>query len=265
MSDRAPYSRVYWSIVDDPKFVDVYDNDRRLALWLRLLLIADQAHPASPHVPQGTNRPSLNALVTCGLVSLGTGNRYRITGLDKERARRWGARGGTDEPPTPDPNGTPKGPKRDPSAPSRAGDTRDETRKDKTRKEETSTAREDQPVTAEETDLFAFLAQRGAFIRPESGFGVRLLGLVDRRGLEAVIEAVKSLDTGERMSDRQWVFGLERVLDEIPSPPMDELPQGPSHGDRIYERMMARRLEFYRSSGQWPEDWGPKPEEVSAA
>ena len=71
------------------------------------------------------------------------------------------------------------------------------------------------------------------------------------------------------MSDRQWVFGLEKALDAIPSPPMDELMPVESPDEaksrRIYERMMAQRLDYYRNSGIWPEEWGEKPAEASAA
>ncbi len=88
MSDRAPYSRIYHSIVDDPKFTAIYDDDRRLATWLRLLIVAEQAHPASAYIPEGTHRGALAALVDCGLVDIGTGRRFRIHGLDAERTRR---------------------------------------------------------------------------------------------------------------------------------------------------------------------------------
>lgn len=130
-------------------------------------------------------------------------------------------------------------------------------------------ARGGEPVSDQETDLFAFIAQRGAFIRPDSGFGVRLLGLIDRRGIEVVMESARSLDDGEPKSDRQWVFGLERQLDAIPSPPMEEMLPVESADEaktrRIYERMTAQRLEYYRNSGKWPEEWGEKPSEVPAA
>jgi hypothetical protein len=82
------YSRVYHSIVDDPKFATVYDHDRRLATWLRLLIVADQAFPASGVIPAGTNRAALQALVDVGLVDLGTGSRFRIHGLAAEREMR---------------------------------------------------------------------------------------------------------------------------------------------------------------------------------
>lgn len=87
MSDR-PYSRVYHSIVDDPKFADVFDDDRRLATWLRLLIVAEQAYPASGNIPIGTHRPTVVALAECGLIDLGTGSRYRVHGLEAERGRR---------------------------------------------------------------------------------------------------------------------------------------------------------------------------------
>lgn len=87
MSERQPYSRVYWSIIDDPKFAAIYDDDRHLAAWLRLLIAADQTFPASAHIPSGCQRASVKALVDCGLVDV-SGRRYRIHGLDAERAKR---------------------------------------------------------------------------------------------------------------------------------------------------------------------------------
>ena len=129
MSERAAYSRVYWSIVDDPKFADIYDDDRHLACWLRLLLIADQAHPASANIPAGTRRASILALTEAGLVSIGTGSRFRITGLDAERERRRVAatnRG---------PKGNRTVPERDPDGIQTPGLRRDER---ETRRDETS-------------------------------------------------------------------------------------------------------------------------------
>jgi len=87
MKDRNPYSRVYWSILDDEKFAAAYDNDHHLAAWLRMLLAADQAYPASGQVPQSVSRASLRALCDAGLIDV-TGRRFRVHGLDAERARR---------------------------------------------------------------------------------------------------------------------------------------------------------------------------------
>jgi hypothetical protein len=83
-----PYSRVYWHIVDDERFADIYGTDAHLAAWLRLLLIADQAWPASAQVPASVRRRSLAALVSCGLVESRPGGIYRVHGLDAERMRR---------------------------------------------------------------------------------------------------------------------------------------------------------------------------------
>lgn len=110
MSDRAAYSRVYWTIVDDPKFEHVYDDDAALAAWLRLLLIADQSWPASAHLPTNCRPKAVKVLVGAGLVTMMPGGRYRISGLDRERQRRKDAASGKR-----DPNGTQTGPGRDPN------------------------------------------------------------------------------------------------------------------------------------------------------
>lgn len=83
-----PYVRVYYRIVDDPKFAAIYDDDAALALWLRLLLSADAMYPAAAPLPFGTRRAVLAKLVECGLVDVGANNRYRIHGLEAEREQR---------------------------------------------------------------------------------------------------------------------------------------------------------------------------------
>lgn len=99
---QAPFVRVYYSIVDDPKFDGIYDDDHHLAAWLRLLLTHDGTFPAPAPVPASARRASFDALVKAGIVDPVHGGRYRIHGLDAERARqsargkagadaRWGA------------------------------------------------------------------------------------------------------------------------------------------------------------------------------
>jgi hypothetical protein len=88
MSDRAAYSRVYWSIVDDEKFCEVYDDDHHLACWMRLLLVADMAWPASAHTPASARKASVAALIRVGLLDPQPNGRYRVHGLDKERGKR---------------------------------------------------------------------------------------------------------------------------------------------------------------------------------
>jgi hypothetical protein len=68
MSERAGYSRVYWTIIDDPKFVTIFDDDHNLAAWLRLLMTADQAHPASATLPVNVRKTAVRALVDAGII-----------------------------------------------------------------------------------------------------------------------------------------------------------------------------------------------------
>ena len=88
MKAAADYVRVYQTVVDDPKFAGIYDDDHHFSTWVRLLMAADAIWPASCPIPFGTRKASLTALVDAGIVDLGTGNRFRIRGLDKEREER---------------------------------------------------------------------------------------------------------------------------------------------------------------------------------
>lgn len=86
--EKRPYSRVYHEAIDDPKFGKVWDDDHALAAWLRLLVAADMAWPASATLYHGIRKAALKALTDAGLVDMQTGGRYRIHGLDKERNAR---------------------------------------------------------------------------------------------------------------------------------------------------------------------------------
>lgn len=120
MSDRAPYSRVYWSVMDDPKFDGIREDVRLFGSWSLLLIVADMAHPAPAYLPRTVPAKAVRQLADCGLVDLLAGHRFRIHGLDAERTRRRIAAT------NPDPSGTPKGPKRDPNG-SQAKQSKDET------------------------------------------------------------------------------------------------------------------------------------------
>lgn len=85
MSDH-PYSRVYHGIVDDPMFDGIYADNDALAVWLRMLLVADAMYPTTAAMPR-RNR-AVTSLVAAGLVLERPGNRYTIRGLDAERERR---------------------------------------------------------------------------------------------------------------------------------------------------------------------------------
>jgi uncharacterized protein YbdZ (MbtH family) len=103
MSERAPYSRVYWAVVDDPKFATIYGDDHHLATWLRLLMAADALWPASCSLPANARKASVKALSDAGLIDILPFG-FRVRGLDAERGRRReAARSGTGR----HPDGTP--------------------------------------------------------------------------------------------------------------------------------------------------------------
>lgn len=105
-------------------------------------------------------------------------------------------------------------------------------------------------LDSDEARLFAQLAQRGAFIRPESGLGRRLVSLIDRRGIEAVMEAAQRLGRSGRLSDRQWVFGLEGALDTIPDAKAADAEEAVrKRSANIDAQMQRRREELSRNTG----------------
>lgn len=82
------YIRVYSSVIDDPKFADVYPNEAAIGTWLKLLLTADAVWPASCDLPRWVRPGPLRLLVDAGIVDLLPAHRFRIHGLDAERTRR---------------------------------------------------------------------------------------------------------------------------------------------------------------------------------
>jgi hypothetical protein len=85
-----PYSRIYWRLADE--FPRVWDDDRALAAYTRLLVVADGAWPSAAAIPVGVPPRTWRSLVEAGLViPEASGRRFRIRGLDKHRAARSNA------------------------------------------------------------------------------------------------------------------------------------------------------------------------------
>jgi hypothetical protein len=124
-------------------------------------------------------------------------------------------------------------------------------------------------LSEEETRLFAFLARFGASIRPDSGFGRRLLGVVERRGIDAVLAEAGRMSRSGPLSDRQWVFGLEAALEPAPNAKdvqtaaAEEARQVKAR--RAREETWRRRVEAYRYTGQWSPEWGEPPKVEASA
>lgn len=223
MSERQPYSRIYWSIIDDPKFASVYDDDRRLATWLRLLMVADQAYPASPSVPFGTDKKTLNHLVECGLIILGTGYRFRIKGLDAERTRRRPPNAGP--PPVPDP--FPSGPGPTPDRDGLGHESVAKPSRDETSKDETRTARAPDPA-----DVYWTLT--GKYPTDKA------LGWIDdlssKYGTEAVIRALAQAHLQDKSTNT--LLGRTENLLRSEARALDQKAQA-----AVRERLEAKRSE----------------------
>ncbi len=91
MSTDRPYSRIYYEVMDDPKFDGIREDVRHFGSWSLMLVLADMAWPSPAFVPTIVPRSSLSVLTNCGLVDVLTGGRFRIHGLDAERNARRNA------------------------------------------------------------------------------------------------------------------------------------------------------------------------------
>jgi hypothetical protein len=240
MTERAPYSRVYWEIVDDPKFETVYDNDHALALWLRLLLAADQAHPASGTLPAGSRKSAVVVLVEARLITV-TGSRFRIVGLDAERGKRTetarnasASRWHTDRIKDPNASGMPR---------------QDETRRgldETSQDEQTARATRDDLWSDPEGDALVWLARHGCDVRPGNGYHRKLVTATEQYGVNAIVGMFDRLvEAGTHNGDTKgFLFGAIDALDSRHRPKVSELEAE----DRAGERKAAhrRRLEQTR-------------------
>lgn len=82
------YVRVYYSIIGDERFVDVYHDAKVLGTWLQLLLVADAMHPADAPLPAYVNRTALKVLIGAGLIEERPHQHFCIHGLASERQVR---------------------------------------------------------------------------------------------------------------------------------------------------------------------------------
>lgn len=82
---KGQYTRIYHALKDE--YPDVWKSDAQLALFVRLLIVADKWWPQ--WAPIGTRNGAYQSLVKCGLVLENEGTTgYSILGLHKERSTR---------------------------------------------------------------------------------------------------------------------------------------------------------------------------------
>lgn len=190
MTDRQPYSRVYWSIRTDPKFESIYGDDHHLATWLRLLIAADATWPAPADLPATARKASVKALSDAGLIDLLPSGMFKVHGLDAERGRRGAGPGRPPNPPglgpKPDPLRPQPGPKPVPNG--------------KTAEDEPSQGRdEDEPRTGgarapDPADVYWTLTGRYPNDRPLTWIDE----LTSKYGAEATIRAIATAHAADR-------------------------------------------------------------------
>ena len=192
MSERAPYSRVYWIVRRDPRLATIYGNDANFAAWTRLLIAADMAWPAPADIPASTKRAALKALEDAGVIEIIPGGLFRFHGLDAERGRRRAAAGGQ-TPPEPAPLGDHLGTERSP---------RREEEEEETRQDEQETSQD----ARDPADSYWSLSGR----YPTDRTLAWIDDLTRQYGAEAVIAA---MGTANQHGSAQGLLG--RVSDEL--------------------------------------------------
>lgn len=87
---EGPFSRVYYVDLEE-NFRQVWDDDVALAVYVRLLSVAEAMWPAIPEVPRSARNAVVKQLIEAGLVIPVPPYRFRILGLDAARSARRSA------------------------------------------------------------------------------------------------------------------------------------------------------------------------------
>jgi hypothetical protein len=85
MTDDRLYVQVYYQIARE--FPEVWRDDRLLATWLRLLMLANAVWPAAAVLPRNAAKKAVDSLENHGLIER-EGDEFRVRGLDKQRQFR---------------------------------------------------------------------------------------------------------------------------------------------------------------------------------
>ena len=83
--DSQVYSRLYHRLMNE--YPAIYRSDQQLALYVRLLILADKFWPDRPPMPRCSGS-ALRALTDAALIVVDESDCYRVRGLDAERSRR---------------------------------------------------------------------------------------------------------------------------------------------------------------------------------
>lgn len=255
--ERAPYSRVYWSVMHDEKFDTIRADMRLLGSWLLMLMLADMAYPAPTFVPPTVSRRSLRALVDADLVALLPGKMYRVCGLAAERERRQGEQinGGVVRASSAerDQHGRFLATTAGSTAGTTAGDPADQLSKDETRRDETSldTARE-----SDDDPVVQYAALAGGF--PSKKAADWIDDLTRTYGTDETIKALAAA----RKDGASGIIGRAQGILRANARDLSKKEQAAEEKKvqaRRVDGMLARRLEWHENTGKWDPTWGPEP------
>lgn len=219
---ESDYSRLYHSILADPKFATVYPDDRAWALYTRLLMAADAAWPTRVALPRSAGKYAIGVLLEAGVIAL-TGDLVTIPALAKERAHRYGKKGTgrlrypSDSPPKPEPDRSDVG--EDSESPvddsESVGGPRAHVRSPSPSDSISDSMKQDRARDDPEWPVLSYLASVGAAVDPNgNGIHRKVIDLVRRRGAPAVMAALEESHRNDpKASGRQLVFGAENSLD----------------------------------------------------
>jgi hypothetical protein len=85
VAELRRYTPVYRDIREEH---ELWDDDRVLAWWLRLRVMADVAYPADAILPRSLPDDVLERLVALHKISRVNGDLYRFRGVDMDRTRK---------------------------------------------------------------------------------------------------------------------------------------------------------------------------------
>lgn len=211
----SEYSRLYHSVLSDPKFATVYPDDRAWALYTRLLMSSDAAWPTPVAMPRSAARAAIRILVEAGVIEV-VNDLVRIPALVKERAHRYGNGKGrlrypSDRSPDRSEGGAESEDDRSESEPRGRASVSPSSLSSISSSESEDRARDAEP----ERPALVYLASIGATVAADgNGIHRKVIDLVRRRGLPAVMAALEESHRNDpKASGRQLVFGAENLLD----------------------------------------------------
>lgn len=211
-AQRDPYVRVYYSVVDDPKFAGMKLETK--GAWLDLLIAADSMYPAPAPLPRWLPKRIQVELTRRGIIDPVGSDHYRIHGLESERSKRsaagksganarWNANALPSQSEAIMPNDALR------STPSNSTPLRADAR-------EVDNQREGLPHLTPEAQA-AITEASGLFVSTASDRVLTDLdGLVERQGAEAVSRAIARLRERGSRTWQQFVYGARNDLEPIP-------------------------------------------------